>query len=155
AWLKDRLDGTQPEWPAPTTQTVYVLYYPEGTMITYKGYSACDSFFGYHESVPLANGTRAVYAVIPRCATFPGAGRDLTGVPLLTVESSHEIVEAATDPYPTSSPAYFNEMPVYFGLPGGSGPELADMCAPGIDASLVIKPADLPFLVQRSWSNAA
>ncbi len=154
-WLVSRLDGTHAEWPAPDAQTIYVLYYPAATAITYEGATSCGGFGGYHSEAALPGGKSAVYAVIPRCASYPKAGVDVVGLPLLTVTTSHELVEAATDPHPDTAPANFGAG-TYFGLPVAEV-ELADLCVADlqVDPTKFIVPEGLPFTVQRSWSNAA
>jgi hypothetical protein len=70
-----------------------------------------------------------------------------------TTIMSHELVEAATDPFPFSNPANTvtdHADVAWYYLTGG---ELADMCALNPDANIV--PSGATYMVQRSWSNAA
>ena len=147
-------DGGATPWPAPDGNTIYTLFYPEATTITLGGLESCTYFGGYHyETVyDAASGASTPYAVLPRCASFvllPGA----TSLDILTGAVSHELVEASTDPFPSSNPAYATSSFVGSGwsevMVGG---ELGDMCV--LDPAAFSKPADLGFMVQRVWSNA-
>ncbi len=153
-FLQGKLDGTHPEFGTPDAQTIYTLFYPSTTTITLSaggGQSdeSCQTFGGYHDSVDVG-GKATAYAVIPECQDFGG----LSGVNVLSSTSSHEFIEAATDPFPMSDPAYTqvddDHLAWAFFL-GGS--ETGDMCAQ--DDSSFYQPQGFPYYVQRSWSNAA
>jgi hypothetical protein len=156
-WLAGKLNGNDPLWPPADDNSVYVLHYPSGTTITQQSAMgtavSCQTFGGYHNGVTLDamhNSQNVAYAVIPRCGNFAG----LHGVDAVTAAESHELVEAATDPYPMVDPAYAepdqNHLYWLFALGGG---EVGDMCAqfPGV----FTKFAELPNVVQRTWSNAS
>lgn len=154
AFLVSRLDGTHTEFGTPDPQTIYTLFYPSTTTITLGGgfggqNESCQSFGGYHDAVSIG-GTYTAYAVIPECKNFGG----LTGVNVLSSTSSHEWIEAATDPHPTNDPAFGqvddDHLAWTFFLGGG---ETGDMCAQ--DATSFYQPDGFPYFVQRSWSNAA
>lgn len=141
--------------PAPEAQTLYILVFPATTSVTQGGNTAggrsCP-FLGYHDELPLSGGSSVAYAVVLRC-TDPALGfaTDLDGV---TSTASHEIVEAVTDPFPTSAPALSN-IDAHHGLllPANPGTELGDMCEVDPEANFTFQ--DLAFSVQRFWSNAA
>jgi hypothetical protein len=78
----------------------------------------------------------------------------LNGIDAVTATASHEMLEAVTDPHPITSPAYsgVNDVGLAFSLYLG-GAELADMCDG--DTAPFVTPRDLPFVVQRGWSNRA
>jgi hypothetical protein len=156
-WLLGKLNDNDPAWPAPDADTVYVLHYPAGVTITLQDQQgtaeSCQSFGGYHNNVTLdaAHGSLDVaYAVLPRCSNFG----DLQGLDALTGAESHELVEAATDPYPQVNPAYAQTDEAHliwtFALGGG---ETGDMCAqlPGAFTTF----PEIAYTVQRSWSNAS
>lgn len=179
AWLKSRFDGTHPEFgTTPIAGAIYTLFYPPTTTIYLgdapvpmdggapeggggggggsdggprqpRAQSSCRSFGGYHQDVRV-NGVSFAYAVIPQCAKFG----PLSGIDVVTGTSSHEWVEAATDPYPTTKPAYAtvdaDHLSWMFALGAG---EVGDMCAQ-YDSSFY-KDKDIGYFVQRSWSNAA
>ena len=141
--------------PAPTAQTLYILVFPATTSVTQGGNTAGGGscpFLGYHDELPLSGGGSVAYAVILRC-TDPALGfaTHLDGV---TSTASHEIVEAVTDPFPTSDPAFSNiDAHHGFLLPANPGTELGDMCE--VDPQADFTFSDLAFSVQRFWSNAA
>ena len=156
-WLAGKLNGTDPVWPAPDANTIYVLHYPASTTITQAsgGQTAqsCRDFGGYHNNVALDashSSQNVAYAVVPRCGSFG----NLHGIDAVTGAESHEIVESATDPHPMADTAYGqvdnNHLYWEFALGGG---ETGDMCAqfPGV----FTKFTELDYAVQRSWSNKA
>jgi hypothetical protein len=156
-WLEGKLDGDDPAWPANDANTVYVLYYPSGTSVTLDAPSgtetSCMDFSGYHSSTQLdaSHGSAPVtYVVIPRCASLGM----VTGIDAATGAASAQLVEAATNPYPLSNPAYAHvdnahiEWQLVYG-----GSEVGDMC--GENAGALIKLSSFPYTVQRTWSNAA
>ncbi len=173
-WLKTRFDGTHPEWGTePIEGAIYTLFYPQATTIYLgnpptptdggapeggrpdggvrqpRAQSSCRSFGGYHADVRIKSKSVA-YAVLPQCARF-GA---MSGIDALTGTTSHEWIEAATDPFPLSAPAYsmVDDAHLSWVYALGAG-ETADMCAQ-YDSSFY-KDSEVGFVVQRSWSNAA
>jgi hypothetical protein len=148
AWVAAHLDGTHPEWGTPDAHAFYVVYFPASTQLDLNGAKGCTGFGGYHDSTQLADGTRIVYAAIPRCATFNG----LQGVDAVTVTTSHELVEGVTDPY-SSQYAYALPDDNHFAWSIETGGEAGDMCAavPGANTHV----PGLSYMVQRTWSNAA
>ena len=161
AWLTSRFDGTHPEFGnTPDPNTIYTLFYPPTTNIwlsggpsgdggTTNGMVSCQSFGGYHDDV-IINGQTIPYAVLPECPSFGS----LTKKDAVTTATSHELSEAATDPYPTDNTAYgqvdLDHIGWEFFLGGG---EVGDMCAQF--SSAYYTPTDLPYVVQRNWSNAS
>lgn len=79
-----------------SSNTIYGVYFPSGTKVTLGSAASCSSFCGYHSSFTY-NGTVITYAVFP----YPDcSGCSLGGLKpadMLTIVSSHEIREAATD----------------------------------------------------------
>ena len=138
------MDGTHiaDGWPAaPDPQTIYAVFLPSGT--TFEG--ACTSYGGYHDEATSAQMTEFSYALMPRCT--PQAG---TALDSLTSATSHELLEAATDPLPFSAPAWVkldDEHFIWGRTPGG---ELGDMCEYVQLADQVLVGN---FTVQRTWSN--
>jgi hypothetical protein len=104
-------------------------------------FSSCVRYSGYHFNVTPAGPLFTVIFADPACsAGFAG----------LTENLSHEMVEAASDPFPVLS--------VIFA--GGNG-EIGDICAPGSGAAGA-GAAATPFLApfgggttEKYWSNAA
>jgi hypothetical protein len=77
----------------------------------------------------------------------------LSGIDFVTAGLSHELVEASTDPFYLSGPAYLSPPSVYNDWNFATGGELADMCT--TTTAVYFKPTDFPYMVQRSWSNMA
>jgi len=131
-------------YPAPD-ETIFVIFYPATTdVVLPSGAHSCTGFHAFHYETTLIDGHLAPYALVPRCSD------DFTK---LTAGASHEIVEAATDPFPGSKPAYLAPEPNGLAWGLAFGGEVADMCELNDDAAFV--PSDYPFTVQRSWSSAA
>lgn len=155
SWLTDKLagqdGGTDPAWPPPDANTIYILHYPASTSITLSSGgmtgTSCVDFGGYHNSVSIG-GQNVAYAVVPRCSGLDG----LKGIDELTGAESHEIVEAATDPHPMADTAYgqVDNAHLYWELALGGG-EVGDMCAQFPNA--FYKFTELPYTVQRIWSD--
>ena len=97
-FLTTQLDGAH-GWGTPDPSTIYTIYYPSSTTITLMGDTSCSAFGGYHNEVTIG-ATRVVYAVMPRCST---GGSDLD---YLTSASTHEFIEAVTDPHPFTGAAF-------------------------------------------------
>jgi hypothetical protein len=107
--------------PSQTPDRIYVAYLPpDVTIEEVPGALSCSSFVGYHSAFDSAAG-KVVYAVVPRCTT-PVM---ISQLQLLSWNASHEIVEAATDPF-NDAHAWvstdFNDRRVALGA------ELADLC---------------------------
>ncbi len=128
------VSGQLPAAAALGEPFLYMLFFPSSTQITLMGSQSCLAFGGYHNEAH-RGALDLVYAVIPDC------GGDL-GVAI-----SHELFEAASDPFPFTNPS-FQYAPT---PPDGwsfLGSELADACA----SSSFLQSG---FVVQRIWSNNA
>ena len=130
------------------TDTLYALYYPAGTTVTYGGKTSCNGYQGYHGEIAVA-ASKAAFAVLPRCASTDAS---LTTLDLLTRVSSHELFEWATDPYPITAQAWHKVKPESAPWALAFEGELADLCDGRTSQT---KPADLGFFVQSVWSNVA
>jgi hypothetical protein len=151
-WLAGKLNANDPAFPTPDANTIIAINYPTGTSISLQGSKSCQSFLGYHSNLTLdaAHGNIDVaYLVIPRCSMQATQMNELDAV---TDTGSHELVEAATDPYPQTNGAYGqvdnNHLYWLFALGGG---ETADMCAQDYDSAY--HDPEIGYVVQRSWSN--
>jgi hypothetical protein len=127
-------------WPASTPNTIYVVFLPQGVVLSMGGGTSCQDFGGYHDETHGG----AIYALIPRCAsmTFPGLAST-------TIATSHELLEASTDPHPQSNAAYAaidDDDAIWQLVPGA---ELGDMCE---FAHAVYQPLVGSYFVQRMWS---
>ncbi len=155
-YMRSLFDGKHGLGTEPDPNTIYTIYYPHTTTIELSGgmsgsETSCDAFGGYHDSTTTADFKKTiVYAVIPECPDFGG----LSGIDAITATSSHEWLEAVTDPNPTTDPAFAtvdDDHAVWSFFLGGS--ETGDMCAQ--DPTSFYIPKELGVAVQRSWSNAA
>ena len=146
----------------PDPNTLYAIFYPATTSITSSGGgvgggSSCTSFGGYHSDVAVSVSGKTdnyAFAVLPTCPSFGG----LSGIDALTGAASHELVEAVTDPFPSTKngaeSAYSSvDSDHFIWVVSGGGTESGDLCVPEADAFQKIP--DLGFTVQRTWSNAA
>lgn len=148
-WLKQQIQGGA-GFPQPDANTVYALFYPQGTTVTTSFGATCQGFNGYHDDFALSAGNYVAYTVVPRC---PPPVQGVTVLDELTAEASHEIIEVATDPLPTDKPAYNDVDPDHEGWAALAGGEIGDLCAGFPNA--FYKPSGVDDLVQRVWSNKA
>jgi hypothetical protein len=138
--------------PPPTGQSILVFYFPASTLITFQGGTSCTDFDGYHNSMSF-QGTRFAFVVVPEC-TPTRAG--LATAQFRSFAASHEIIEAATDPFLTPSSAGFYldfSDPAIIPWNDLGGGESADMCLDltGLGQDEAVEGG---FTVQRVWSNA-
>ena len=127
--------------PPPAAGILYILFLPSDTQSTQRGEVGCQQYGGYHwwTSSGVSVPSKIAYAIIPDC----GGGPDEE-----TVVVSHEIVEAASDPY---GDGFYDRS-----LPLG---EIGDLCTP-MDITLNADIPDagtIPYRVSRYYSqkNAA
>ena len=155
--------------PAPVTDTVYVIYFPQGTQISLAGgpgqpvSKSCQAFGGYHHSLPYG-GRQVAYAILPECKNGdPG----MTQVESVLFSASHEIAESATDPYtnPNAQASPYggyninvedlNVLAWVFALGGG---EVGDLCPNlpyGGFGYATTTDTTPQYKVTRVWSNVA
>ncbi len=155
AILTSGLDGTHAEYGAvdATTlaHTIFLFHTPLTTAASgpYGGTTPwnCNPVGGYHWSITLPSTAKAIYAISYDCAPPPYLA---TTLDLTTSIISHELVEAATDPF-HDQPAFTS--PNIPALPWAVplGAELGDMCELVTNDWYV--PADVGYTVQRAWSN--
>jgi hypothetical protein len=167
SWLAGKLNANDPAWPMPDANTLYILHYPPSTGITQQSNGminvSCQNFGGYHSSTTLDSnhgGMNVAYAVIPQCAQFYPASAQgtpqahLSGLDAITAPESHEIMEAVTDPFPMVDPGYVEPDGYHiFWYLANYGGEVGDMCQTFPHAFL--KLLEIPYEVQRTWSNSA
>jgi hypothetical protein len=109
--------------PAPDANTVYMVSFPKGDVITSVGGASCvvGGFCAYHASFTY-QGKSVYYGVLPDnspdsgCDT--GCGVSADPVQNLTSTASHELAEAITDPAAGVNPAWYDSV---------SG-EIGDIC---------------------------
>jgi hypothetical protein len=145
--------GTIPAPSSGDSNLIYVVYYPASTTINLVDsqgnilLQSCvlDGFAGIHFH-GLVDGVDAPIAALPECSSLT-AGTGLTTAEFTELYASHEIIEAATDPFPDTSPGYqLDPNDPWAAL----GREIGDLC---VDNAM--PPTPEGFRAQRIWSNAA
>ena len=133
-------------FPTPTADTLYMIYFPSSATISLDGTPSCMGFGAYHNSMKY-NGTEFAYAIMPRCTS------DFT---YLTTAASHELAEAATDPYigtdPNNPYTGYGSLQDAWDVPAGG--EVGDRCFDlfGQGTDLFVQGS---YTVQRIFNNAA
>jgi len=141
---------------APDANTIYALYYPQTTTINAFGGKNCTAFGGYHSQITV-NASPVVFTVLAGCASYGARlapGEVVQGIDFTTGLTTHELVEAVTDPLVATQPAYRDvdaahvawRLFLY-------GAEVGDTCEPQPNAFFA-EPT-LGYVVQRMWSNQA
>ncbi len=130
-------------FPAPTTDTLYAIYFPADTTVTLDGSKSCDAFGAYHNTTKVTppGGTEQVvaYAIMPRCGSSEHR---------LTVAASHEFTEAATDPDIGIGDIGYYMQDRLWAFAGG---ENGDLCVDFTGGNDTVQESG--FVVQRAWSN--
>jgi hypothetical protein len=144
--------GNAPAWGVADPNVVYLYVVPPSATVDVGNATCCADFGGYHSETTTAGGVSVPYAVGCSCPGF--FGTTVSPLDERTTAISHELVEAATDPFPVSNPAYEIEdrADIVWTVINGGG-EVGDMCAFNDDAYVI--PAGSTYMVQRTWSNAA
>jgi hypothetical protein len=134
------------------SKTIYFLYYPQSTTVTYQTLQSCTGFGGYHGETG-----GVVYAEVNGCASYGAKlapGETVTGIDDATGLTTHELFEAVTDPFVKNKPAYASIDSAHQAwalfLYGG---EIADTCE--MQPSAFFKEPTIGYMVQRMFSNAA
>ena len=147
--LSDALAATGPD-----PNTIYLFVIPASATLTRSGSSAggcCVDFDGYHSETDIA-GVTVPYAIVCECPDETAPGLDLASQLMSSI--AHELVEAATDPFPDSdTPAYIATGSADAAWTAVTGGEVADMCENNAD--VLVQPSGFTYLVPRSWSNVA
>lgn len=161
-FIKTHIDNA--DLPAPVTDTVYLIYFPQGTQISLASgggqvAKSCQQFGGYHHSMKYGAGQIA-YAIVPECKN---GGNGMSALDNIILAASHEIAEAVTDPY--FEQTQFGEMPGGFNLNmqdynsipwvlALGGGENADLC-PDLPYAGFGHAEENGYKLSRVWSNAA
>ncbi|HEY2749632.1 MAG TPA: hypothetical protein VGL86_33660 [Polyangia bacterium] len=135
--------------PAPDDDTMYMLYFPSGIDPTDGSGPSCISngdYCAYHSSYEASGGQMARYGVIPDMdAGDCNQGCGPPGFASFTDVSSHELIEAVTDP---DGSGWYDT-----GAPDSSANncgEIGDICAVGGTEETGTVGG---FIVQKEWSN--
>ena len=137
-------------WPAPTDQSVYIVYLHGANADTLCAQGAG----GLHDSVKVGN-KDIPFAISAACSDGPGGMFD--ALQSATISASHELAEAAVDPFPSTAPAWvgLKSDELAWELLQMGQDENGDMCEFYDDAYGTSGAPQLPFMVQRTWSNAS
>jgi hypothetical protein len=137
-------------WGAADPGTIYLFVLPQGTIEQDPQGACCNQYDGYHDETKVGS-VSVPYAVSCTCPGFDGPS--YTTLQERTIDMSHELFEAATDPFPVTNPAYTQEDDNDIVWTIVTGGEVGDMCEFNDDANVV--PMGSTYMIQRSWSNAA
>jgi hypothetical protein len=132
--------------PAPTTNTLYILYYPSTSTVSVNGNLSCTGFPGYHSAFTSETGQSIFYAVVVDCPERAQA-YGLTQLQETEAAASYDLIEAATDPDASMTAWVFTDPTNSWSYSYG---EVADMCA---ETTIYEDPSG--NVAQRSWSNTA
>ncbi len=148
--LAANTSGANPAWGSADPNTIYLFVLPPGTIESDMNQACCSQYDGYHDEAS-SGGVTVPYAVSCSCPMFDGP--TVTDLQERTIDMSHELVEAVTDPFPSDQPGFREEdnADIVWTLVGGG--EVADMCEFNDDANIILPGS--AYMVQRSWSNAA
>jgi hypothetical protein len=123
-------------FPRPDQDTLYMIHFSRDISITIEGMSSCMAFGGYHSGFTSTKYGNIFYGVLPDC----GGGFNNT-----TFVSSHELIEAVTDAFPTpgDKPAY----PQAWNAADGN--EIADLCP----SMANFQGPKATYKISLEWSN--
>jgi hypothetical protein len=164
AWAQQQAGSPSTSgWPAPDAQTVYMVFVPSTINVTdvdpstNKTVDACILEEGYHTTLTAGtNPSGVAYALaLEHCPIEYGT--DVLGD--ATETAAHELAEAATDPFADAlgNPSGwigFDADHLAWELWNQWQDEVADACQ-YFDEAYYKEGADLPYMVQRLWSNAS
>jgi hypothetical protein len=148
-WLGFEINN-EPGMAHPDTNTLYVIYMPEGAYLEVGTGLLCGTgpggVQGYHAAYPFLQDVSVVYAVVGRCAPSPGT----SAMDQVSLEATREIIGAATDPLPVDAPAFEVDAD-HVGWEMAFGNDVGALCASGSGITWV----GVTNLVSRAWSNAS
>ncbi len=132
--------------PQPDANTLYMVYFPPGLNVDLDGQGSCQVFCAYHNTFT-AGGREVNYGVIPdqggSCAG--GCGGAASEFDNETSVSSHEMIEAVTDPAVGLVTGNNPQAPM--GWYDANYGEIGDICN-AVQAKVGA------YTVQREWSNS-
>ncbi len=137
--------------PAPTANSYYPVHFPAGTSITAPdGSQSCVQFCAYHGTY-VRNGVNVNYGVIPDQGggCLGGCGNNTALSKNTTAVSSHEMVEAVTDPAVGLATDYAPPLAWYDPTNG----EIGDIC--NGQQGTVVGGNGTTYTIQLEFSNSA
>ncbi len=141
--------------PAPTADTLYMIHFPAGMKITMSdgnggNATSCQQFCAYHFGFKSKAGPNIYYGVMPdlssmACSMGCGMGSLLDRT---TISSSHELIEAVTDAFPTpgSTPGFPQAWNTTDGM------EIGDLCQ---SSTGKLQVGSTQFTIQQEYDNQA
>ncbi len=139
-------------WPARERETLYIIYVPKSVALTTGDGSvgACDSYMGFHDE-SVSGKDHLLYTIV-----YEACGNGTLDE--VTDTASHEIAEAATDPWTSQDATLalsgFDDDHLAWSLFNEKAEENGDACEFYDDANVTLG-GDFPFRVQSLWSNKA
>lgn len=130
-------DGSLPKPSSGQEPYIYMLYVPPGTTISDSapGFDCAPDYApGFHYQTQ--GSTELVYAIVQTCVGLKTQQIEWT--------TAHELIEAASDPFPVTQPGYIFS---YDDPWSQTGAEIADICNYAIERG--------GYLVTQVWSNQA
>jgi len=136
--------------PKNDSDSLYMNYFPPGVTITIEGMTSCQEFCAYHEGFTSQTQGNIFYGVMPDLGGMClfGCGFYPNRFDAVTVVSSHELIEAVTDPFPT--PADKPAFPQAWNTTDGS--EIGDLCA---FSNVTLTTKGLTYTIQGEYDNVA
>lgn len=137
--------------PLPNANNYYPVHFPSGvTVVDSSGSASCTQWCAYHGTY-VRNGVNVNYGIIPDqgggCAG--GCGSNSLRVNNLQSVSSHELVEATTDPAVGLATTYAPPLAWYNSTYG----EIGDIC--NAQQGTVVGGDGVTYVVQTEYSNSA
>jgi hypothetical protein len=144
AWVNAQL--TSGAFGSVDPQSIYTVFMPRGSTYVGPDGTSCVATDGYHSETVVGE-TPVAFAVIAWCDGL----YTLRGLDVIAAVSSHEWIEASTDPLVGTAPGWQVQAQAWSAVTVGG--EAADLCE-GSDGSY-LSPPELGLAVQRSWSNTS
>lgn len=136
--------------PKPDDNTIFMTYFPKNMSVSAFGMHSCQDFCAYHGFNGTPDRDHFYYGVMPDISgsCFNGCGYASNVFGAETAISTHELIEAVTDPFPTPGtqaayPQAWNDR---------QGAEIGDICA-GSNNTLKALSSKRSFIVQSEWDN--
>ena len=135
--------------PAADSNTLYMIYFPSGVSITVDTVKSCVDFCAYHNGFTSPVNGNVFYGVMPDM-TSGGCQLGCGGFDAfanVTEVSSHEFMEAVTDPFPT--PGATPSFPQAWNDKGGN--EIGDLC---VGQQTTLTAGSATYSLQKEYDNS-
>jgi hypothetical protein len=152
ALITQNTTGAHPAWGATDPNAIYMFILTSGDKFDDGTGSTCADYFGYHYDKMVGN-VDAAYAIV--CTETDSSHPEMTELQATTSTASHELVEAATDPW-SNPPGYSAVDDANYAWEYITDFELADMCQYADTAYWTgASGMGSAYALQRTWSNTA